>query len=190
MPPTINSPAMRACLVVQASDSIVASTYKLIKLDEIVKECALLNNAVPSSEAAIRCDMFKLPIEAVHAAIDILADIRKHNSKHTDKEIIVHIAITFGEVRLEREHMTDLPTCVGPSLSRARELVQTSLPNYILVDDIIYGNLKQHSIDFRLITRDDAPDTPFYSVKTNEDVSDETSRRINSLNMKIEKLER
>jgi len=152
----------------------------------VVSMC--VDKSVPSTAPGnAHLYLFDKPLCAVHCAIDLLSDIRKHNAKDINKEFLVHIALTYGEVFEASEGVW-----TGACIDNAFSIMKDALPNYILVDHMVYLNLKNQPIDFRLVTPDNGapqeyPDA-IYSIRTNEVINGRLSRRIDELGIKINSL--
>jgi class 3 adenylate cyclase len=188
---------MLTCLVIDivnftkicATDSEFAKYVQTILFDNtagLIKRTCSPKGQLASTPGDAQLYLFNLPIDTVHAAIDLLAEIRKHNAKNIKKEFLVHIAITFGEV-----NKTNNTIWTGAAINNAFKLAKTVLPNYILTDQMVYQNLKSYPIDFRLLTMDEPTQDyqePIYSVRTNENINGGLTRRIDDLNIKIESL--
>jgi class 3 adenylate cyclase len=187
---------MKTCLVVDIvgftelcksnSEKAEYVQEKLFSLTDGIAPTCCKKGKLVSTPGDAQLYLFDLPLYAVHCAIDLLAEIRKHNAKDVYKEFLVHIAITFGEI-----HETTSNIFTGTAINNAFFLAKVTLPNYILTDKMVYENLKSHPIDFRLISLD----TPIpeyaddiFSVRTNENLNGGSARRIEELKIGVKSL--
>ena len=191
-------PEMKTCLVIDIID-FTKMCEESVEKAEYVQETlfgvsGLTNHPgcknagmLAITTGAVCLYLFDKPLDAVHYAIDLLAEVRKHNAKDIKNEFLIHLAVTLGDV-----YETSKGIWVGTCINTAFAMAKSVLPNFILVDHMIYMNLRSHPIDFRLITPDDDTGQEYkeavYSVRTNEVINGRLSRRIDDLGIKINSL--